>query len=84
MLERKGFKVRLVNASPGSVRLARLLIFPNVPENLKLRTVNPFVIGGEEKLGHKRPEAQKQRLNKRSTTTSCRFVELYERRMRSF
>jgi hypothetical protein len=55
-------------------------------ENLKLQVPNSFEIGREEKLGPKWPDPQNQPkpTSMMSTTTSGRFVELYERRMRRF
>jgi hypothetical protein len=53
---------------------------------LKLQAPNSFEIGREEKLGPKMAGSANQTkpTSMMSTTTSGRFVELYERRMRRF
>jgi hypothetical protein len=53
---------------------------------LKPQAPNSFEIGREEKLGRKWPDPLNQTnpTSMMSSTTSGRFVELYERRMRRF
>jgi hypothetical protein len=53
---------------------------------LKLQAPNSFEIGRERNAAAKWPDAQNQTkpTSMMSTTTSGRFVELYERRMRRF
>jgi hypothetical protein len=61
-------------------------IFSILSENLKPEAPNSFETGREHKLGPKWPDPQNQTkpTSMMSTTTSGRFVELYERRMRRF
>jgi hypothetical protein len=68
------------------VRYHRSFREPQIfPQNLKPQAAIPFEIRGEET----RPPMVIRRIKPNptsmiSTTTSCRFVELYERRMRRF
>jgi hypothetical protein len=57
-----------------------------LPEKLKPQTAYSFGIGGEQKLGREMAVSTKSNYSTSmiSTTNSCRFVELYEKRMRRF
>jgi hypothetical protein len=61
--------------------------FQFLSSNLKLQAPNSFEIGREENSAPKNgriPENQTKPTSMMPTTTSGRFVELYERRMRRF